>query len=78
MITVDGETEIVVRPSKSGLEDSQSDGKVEIETGSNLEREGRFLLHWITTTSISSSTSYTVTYSVSSVECTPPGGKLCG
>merc|ERR1711936_1166475 len=29
-------------------------------------RDGRFLLYWITTTSISTSTSFTVTYTVSS------------
>merc|ERR1739844_482458 len=38
-------------------------------------REGRFLLYWITTTSISTSTS---TYSVSSALCTAPGANLCG
>merc|ERR1712024_83305 len=44
----------------------------------SLDREGRFLLYWITTTSISTSTSYTTTFSVSSVLCTPTGGSLCG
>merc|ERR1712107_334463 len=46
----------------------------EAESG---DRDGRFLLYWITTTSISTSTSYTITYSVSSVLCTPPGGNNC-
>merc|ERR1712088_975725 len=41
-------------------------------------REGRFLLYWITTTSISTSTSFTTTYSVSSALCTVPGTNLCG
>merc|ERR1711902_172924 len=41
-------------------------------------REGRFLLYWITTTSISTSTSYTTTYSISSVVCTLAGSNLCG
>merc|ERR1739840_34584 len=41
-------------------------------------REGRFLLYWITTTSISPSTSFTTTYSVSSALCTAPGANLCG
>merc|ERR1711910_217007 len=40
------------------------------------DREGRFLLYWITTTSIS--TSFTTTYTISSVTCTPNGGNLCG
>ena len=42
------------------------------------DREGRFLLYWITTTSVSTSTSFTTTYSVSSVSCTPAGANLCG
>ena len=41
-------------------------------------REGRFLLYWITTTSISTSTSYTTTFSVYSVDCTPSGANECG
>merc|ERR1711992_126121 len=40
-------------------------------------REGRFLLYW-TTTSISTSTSLTTTYSVSSALCTAPGANICG
>ena len=41
-------------------------------------RDGRFLLYWITTTSISTSTSFTTTLSISSVVCTPSGVTLCG
>ena len=42
-------------------------------------RDGRFLLYWITTTSISTSTSFTTTLTISSVGCTPTGGAgLCG
>ena len=41
-------------------------------------REGRFLLYWITTTSISTSTSFTTAYSVSSAACTPANANLCG
>merc|ERR1711894_535550 len=44
----------------------------------SLDREGRFLLYWITTTSISTSTSFTTTFSVYSVSCTPAGGSECG
>merc|ERR1712141_61694 len=44
----------------------------------SLDREGRFLLYWITTTSISTSTSFTTTFSVFSVSCTPTGGSFCG
>merc|ERR1719145_555540 len=41
-------------------------------------RDGRFLLYWITTTSISTSTSYTTTFTVSSALCTHSGASLCG
>merc|ERR1711936_1038479 len=47
------------------------------EASSNANREGRFLLYWITTTSISTSTSFTTTYSISSIACTPPGVNYC-
>merc|ERR1712001_634258 len=40
-------------------------------------RDGRFLLYWITTTSISTSTSFTTTFTISSVLCTPPGANNC-
>merc|ERR1712083_728551 len=56
---------------ESGLQPSQlKDGR--------LDREGRFLLYWITTTSISTSTSFTTTFSVFSVSCTPSGASACG
>ena len=42
------------------------------------DRKGRFLLYWITTTSISTSTSFTTTFSVTKVSCTPAGASLCG
>merc|ERR1711934_541483 len=48
------------------------------ELSSIANREGRFLLYWITTTSISTSTSFTTTYTVASVVCSPAGAKICG
>merc|ERR1711923_514604 len=61
------ETELQQDEVDSSLQEAESGG-----------RDGRFLLYWITTTSISTSTSYTITYSVSSVACTPPGANGCG
>merc|ERR1712173_542934 len=46
--------------------------------GRKMDREGRFLLYWITTPSISTSTSFTTTFSVTKVSCTPAGASLCG
>ena len=54
----------------------QARGAAEVQPSQG--KEGRFLLYWITTTSISTSTSFTTTYSVSSILCTPAGANLCG
>merc|ERR1711978_117962 len=70
-ITTFSEMETEVQPKQDELDSSLQ----EAESGG---RDGRFLLYWITTTSISTSTSYTITYSVSSVACTPPGANGCG
>merc|ERR1711936_626617 len=70
-ISFDGASsdESELRPSllKEDVQSSKKDGK--------LDREGRFLLYWITTTSISTSTT---TFSVFSVSCTPSGASACG
>jgi hypothetical protein len=44
----------------------------------NFDREGKFLLYWMTTTS--TSTTYTSTTSISSLACTPSGFAIskCG
>ena len=51
---------------ESGLEESTSE-----------ERQGKFLLYWLTTTSTSTTTSFTSTYTVGSVFCTPAGATTC-
>ena len=60
---------VELEPSRKEQESPAIDGSA---------REGRFLLYWITTTSVSTSTSFTTTYSVTSVKCTPAGANLCG
>ena len=55
----------IVDPSRNELEDT------------NNGRVGRFFLYWITTTSISTTTTYTTTYKVSTAVCTPPGASEC-
>jgi len=52
-----------------------------VDSGMNdAARKGKFLLYWKTTTLTSTSTSYTVTYSIGTLECTPSGFTLsaCG
>ena len=75
-ITMDGDMSLKDAASVE-LEPSQreQDASAPAIDGS---REGRFLLYWITTTSISTSTSFTTTYSVSSALCTAPGSNVCG
>ena len=78
-ISLDGvEPEGAVQPStfkREALGDTVQD---EANSKLNERREGRFLLYWITTTSISTSTSFTTTFTVSSALCTPAGASICG
>ena len=62
-INIDGVPLADVKPSQLNQEVKSSEGK--------QNREGRFLLYWITTTSISTSTSYTTTIKISAATCTP-------
>ena len=79
-VSVDGmEPEGAVKPSTFKREfEGESVQLDEASSKVSGKREGRFLLYWITTTSISTSTSFTITYSVSSALCTPAGGTQCG
>merc|ERR1712056_129472 len=71
-IKIDGAQHADVKPSQLNqeVEFSQKDAE--------KHRDGRFLLYWITTTSISTSTYYTTTVSISAIECTTSGQSLCG
>jgi len=61
---------------------SQLNQEVQSSQEDQLDREGRFLLYWITTTSISTSTSFTTTVSISGIIiCTTSGVdgvNICG
>ena len=66
-IKIDGAQHADVKPSQLNQE-------VQSSQEDQLDREGRFLLYWITTTSISTSTSFTTTVSISGkVVCTSTG-----
>ena len=63
--------------------DNQDTEQEKLESGVSEraeDREGRFLLYWMTTTSTSTSTSYTATSTMATLECTPNGFTLnaCG
>merc|ERR1712045_168417 len=55
----------------NGDVESSNDDVSEIEAGQTSEREGKFLLYWMTTTS--TSTTYTATTTISALACTPSG-----
>merc|ERR1719220_1272407 len=63
---------------QSDVEPSQLTEGVRSSKELGLDRKGKFLLYWITTTSISTSTSFTTTFSINSVLCTPSGANICG
>ena len=57
-----------------GLEGDEDD---ELESGLvETERDGRGLLYWATSTDISTSTTYTGTSTLASLNCTPSGFTL--
>ena len=70
-----------IDPSKSRIERSLEKVGQEywekLEQGEHVEvtreREGKFLLYWLTTTTTSTLTTYTNTYSLASLVCTPAG-----
>merc|ERR1712222_21184 len=74
------DVEGVMLSDVKSLEDSTELESSHREEGTSIDgsRDGRFLLYWITTTSISTSTSFTTTYTVDSVLCTAPGSNICG
>merc|ERR1712156_93104 len=60
--------------SLADVKPSQLNREVQSSQEDQLDREGRFLLYWITTTSVSTSTSFTTTVSISGkVICTTSG-----
>merc|ERR1711994_79295 len=68
------DVEGVMLSDVKSLEDSTELESSHREEGTSIDgsRDGRFLLYWITTTSISTS------YTVDSALCTAPGSNICG
>merc|ERR1712001_19452 len=79
-ISLDGmEPQGAVQPSTFKREvEGESVQQDEASSKVGEKREGRFLLYWITSASISASSSFTTTFSVSSALCTPAGATECG
>merc|ERR1712203_515773 len=70
----------------TGLSNEAEERKIEdsstlVDPSEDVEgRKGRFLVYWMTTTSVSTSSAYTTTLTVASLTCTPSSfaGSLCG
>merc|ERR1712115_54020 len=64
-----------IQPQRSFDAEDNSDPKVEsgAEDPTTSDRDGRFLLYWLTTTSTSTTTIYTGTSTIASLDCTPSG-----
>ena len=63
------------------MEGEDEDDAIESsQNKANPDRQGKFLLYWMTTTLTSTTTSYTATSTLASLECTPTSWSLsqCG
>merc|ERR1712088_293006 len=67
-----------IQPKNSFGEEADSDPKLEsgAEDPITSDRDGRFLLYWLTTTSTSTTTIYTGTSTIATLNCTPSGYTL--
>merc|ERR1712083_60977 len=78
---IDGEEENPISPSnlpriskEEKSVDDLADEEVDLDGSidkAKVTREGKFLVYWMTTTSISTITSFSSTYSLASIICTP-------
>merc|ERR1712154_663260 len=68
----------LIQPIDSQRVESDSDSNLEsgAEDPTTSERDGRFLLYWLTTSSTSTTTIYTGTSTLASLDCTPNGFTL--
>merc|ERR1711923_285648 len=75
--TDDQEDSRMIKPSYSIGEDEEEEFDSKLQSGAEdaavAQRDGRFLLYWLTTTSTSTTTIYTGTSTIASLVCTPNG-----
>ena len=59
----------------SDQEGEEEDEAPELDTSKDVDnkRDGKFLVYWLTTTSLSTLTSFTRTVTIRSIKCTPSG-----
>ena len=71
---------VSIRPERSVTIFLCSDVQTGREEEAGEDRNAKFLVYWLTTTSTSTSTTYSTTSTLASLECTPSGFSLsvCG
>merc|ERR1711953_1241644 len=62
-----------IHPSSIYPEEDNEEIESEVVSSQGEDRKGKFVNYWITTTFTSTTTSYTSTLSIATVECTPVG-----
>merc|ERR1739844_199710 len=60
-----------IQPLVAGAEDESTNLAPGLNEVDAKQREGKFLLYWLTTTSVITTTSYTLTQTLASLHCTP-------
>merc|ERR1712117_930039 len=62
-----------IQPSSIIPEEDNREPESEVMSSQGEDRKGKFVNYWITTTFTSTTTSYTSTLSIATIECTPNG-----
>ena len=62
-----------IQPSSILPEEDNREPESEVMSSQGEDRKGKFVNYWITTTFTSTTTSYTSTLSIATIECTPIG-----
>merc|ERR1712154_735233 len=70
-ISLDG----AIEPFRTSDLEGEEEEAPELDTSKDVEnkRDGKFLVYWLTTTSLSTLTSFTRTVTIGSIGCTPSG-----
>ena len=69
---------IIRREVAMDKDEERIESDLKIFSSKETERDGKFLLYWRTTTLTSTSTTYTATHSLKTVDCTPTGFDMAG
>merc|ERR1712177_62889 len=70
-VALDGD----IQPFRTSDLEGEEEEAPELDTSKDVDnkRDGKFLVYWLTTTSLSTLTSFTRTVTIGSIKCTPSG-----